>query len=97
MEPHKRPQIAKAILKKIPKNWKYNPPRLQAILQSYSSQSSMVLAQKQTDQWNRKERPEINPCTYGQLIYDRDFPGGAVVKTPHSQCRGPGFDPCSGN
>ena len=22
----------------------------------------------------------------------RDFPGGAVVKTPHSQCRGPGFD-----
>ena len=23
----------------------------------------------------------------------KDFPGGAVVKTPHSQCRGPGFDP----
>ena len=28
---------------------------------------------------------------------DRDLPGGAVVKTPHSQCRGPGFDPWSGN
>ena len=27
----------------------------------------------------------------------RDFPGGAVVKTPCSQCRGPGFDPWSGN
>ena len=26
-----------------------------------------------------------------------DFPGGPVVKTPHSQCRGPGFDPWSGN
>ena len=26
-----------------------------------------------------------------------DFPGGAVVKTPQSQCRGPGFDPWSGN
>ena len=26
-----------------------------------------------------------------------DFPGGAVVKTPHSQCRGPGFDPWSRN
>ena len=24
---------------------------------------------------------------------DRDFPGGPVVKTPHSQCRGHGFDP----
>ena len=26
-----------------------------------------------------------------------DFPGGLVVETPHSQCRGPGFDPWSGN
>ena len=25
------------------------------------------------------------------------FPGGPVVKTLHSQCRGPGFDPWSGN
>ena len=27
----------------------------------------------------------------------RDFPGGPVGKTPHSQCRGPGFGPSSGN
>ena len=26
-----------------------------------------------------------------------DFPGGPVAKTPCSQCRGPGFDPWSGN
>ena len=26
-----------------------------------------------------------------------DFPGGPVSKIPHSQCRGPGFDPWSGN
>ena len=26
-----------------------------------------------------------------------DFPGGPVVRTPCSQCRGPGFDPWSGN
>jgi len=27
----------------------------------------------------------------------RDFPGGSVAKTPHSQYRGPGFNPWSGN
>ena len=28
---------------------------------------------------------------------ERDFPGVPVVKTPRSQCRGPGLDPWSGN
>ena len=26
-----------------------------------------------------------------------DFLGGPLAKTPHSHCRGPGFDPWSGN
>ena len=28
---------------------------------------------------------------------ERDFPDDLVTKTLHSQCRGPGFDPWSGN
>ena len=35
--------------------------------------------------WNRKR------------LRTWDFPGGPMAKTPHSQCRGPGFDPWSGN
>ena len=39
----------------------------------------------------------------GRILFDIncsniwDFPGGTVDKTPRSQCRGPGFDPWSGN
>ena len=28
---------------------------------------------------------------------EMDFPSGPVAKTTHSQCRGPRFDPWSGN
>ena len=31
------------------------------------------------------------------MIYIWDLPGGPLVKTPHVQCRGQGFDPWLGN
>ena len=32
-----------------------------------------------------------------KIQFSRDFPGGPVAKTPSSWCRGPGFNPRSGN
>ena len=63
------PIIAKAILRGKKKSSRYHIPLFQIILQSYTNQNSMVLAEKQTDQWNRTESPDINSHIYGQLIY----------------------------
>ena len=76
---HKRPRIAKAILIKEEQSWRYNPTRLQSILQSYSNQNIMVLAQKQTHkstEQNRQPRNKPTHHTYGLLIYDK---GGKTI------------------
>ena len=70
---HKRPQIAKAVLRKKNEARGIHPFLLQTLLQSYSYQDSMVLAQKRNrDQWNKIESQEINPCTYGNLILTKE-------------------------
>ena len=50
--------------------WRHNPSRLQTILQSYSNQNSMVLAQKQTYgsmEQNRELRKKLTPLRSSNL------------------------------
>ena len=65
---HKKPQIFKTILRKK-KGWRNQPSCLQTVLQSYSHQDCHK--DKSIDQWNKRESPEINPCIYGHLIFDK--------------------------
>ena len=48
-------------------------------------------------------RAHLLQCSklWGRLLLEaqhfRDFPGGPVARTPHSECRGPRLGPWSGN
>ena len=48
-------------------------------------------------EWPGQRGNKDIPEKHSKDTHSRDFPGGPVAKTPHSQCREPGFDPWLGN